>query len=140
LKFLRDWGADWREAKMKVCVSQTMFNCVQTDTLGRVVRDTDSNGWPQTGRDRAVDLLRRAHAFHIGGDQHLSFVLKYGVERFRDAGYGFCVPSVANKYRRWFNPAKPGSNRRPGQPKYCRTADPVNQSTVVISWTDSATR
>ena len=33
--------------------------------------DFDANGWPQTGRNRALRAMRKAFAFHIAGDQHL---------------------------------------------------------------------
>lgn len=118
LYFLKKWSEDWRGAKMKVCVTQTIFSAVQTNPDGNMVPDMDSNGWPQTGRNKAVDLLRRAHAFVIGGDQHLAFLVKHGIKDFGDGVYQFCVPAVANKYRRWFDPKTPGKNRKIGAPYY----------------------
>jgi len=80
--------------------------------------DMDSNGWPQTGRAKAVELLRKCFAFHVAGDQHLASFTKYGLNDWRDSSYAFCVPSIANAWpRRWF-PAQPGKNHKPGTPRY----------------------
>ena len=65
--------------------------------------DMDSNGWPQSGRDRAVRALRAAGAFHLAGDQHLGSTLRYGVDAFDDAGVVLASPAVANTWpRRWY--------------------------------------
>ena len=81
------------------------------------VQDHDSNGWPQSGRNRAVRLLRKAMAVHIAGDQHLGSTIQYGVEEWNDSSWAICVPSVANIFpRRWF-PTEEGRNREPGAPR-----------------------
>ncbi len=137
--FLDEWSKDWSDgAWMKTVISQTIFNNVATLPAGsntdaitsslRVmepgeyvqgdapVQDHDSNGWPQTPRNRAVQLMRQGLAFHIAGDQHLGSTIQYGVDEWNDAGWAICVPSVANIFpRRWF-PPEPGRNRRDGMP------------------------
>lgn len=118
LRFLKHWANNWKGAKMKVAVSQTVLASVQTGLKGRLIRDFDSDGWPVAGRDRAIDILRRGHAFTIAGDTHLSFIVQHGIERYRDGIYQFCVPALANKFRRWFEPAVPGRDRKPGSPTY----------------------
>jgi alkaline phosphatase D len=140
LSFLREWSADWRGADMKVALSQTMFANLSTypDTFiidaqtprlpvlpqgeipkdYRKAKDMDSNGWPQTGRNKALDALRKGFAVMIGGDQHLGSVIHHGIDDWEDAGYSFCVPSIANLWpRRWF-PPYPGENHQPGMPLY----------------------
>ncbi|MBE0591818.1 MAG: hypothetical protein IH616_05385 [Gemmatimonadales bacterium] len=80
--------------------------------------DMDSNGWPQTGRNRALRAIRKGFAVHLAGDQHLGSTVRYGIETWGDAGYALCVPSVANFWpRRWY-PAVPGANREPSAPRY----------------------
>ncbi|MCZ6796256.1 MAG: alkaline phosphatase D family protein [Planctomycetota bacterium] len=141
LAFLREWSTDWSGgAWMKVALSQTIFANVATlpapassdavvpqlpylpyqgypDT-DQVVADADSNGWPQTGRNRAIRELRRGFALHIAGDQHLGSTVQYGVDGWRDAGFALCVPSVANTWpRRWY-PPEPGGHRDPKRPRY----------------------
>lgn len=141
LRFLDNWATDWSdEAIMKVLLSQTIFANVATlpeeaksDGVVPGLRyaepgeyidgdqraaDCDSNGWPQTGRNRALQAIRRGLAFHIAGDQHLGSFIQYGVEGWGDGSHAFCVPSIANLWpRRWF-PPEPGLNREPGSPKY----------------------
>ena len=141
LAFLDAWAADWRDGTwMKVVLSQTLFADVATlpDTAltgsvipslpilpageyaegERVVSDMDSNGWPQSGRNRALAVMRRGFAVHLAGDQHLGSTIQYGIDAWGDAGYALCVPSVANFWpRRWY-PAEPGANRDPRAPRY----------------------
>lgn len=84
----------------------------------RFAADTDSGGWPQTPRDRAVSLLARAGALHLAGDQHLGSLVQYGVDEHRDAGFAFTAPAVANTWpRRWWPPIH-GANPDPGAPHY----------------------
>ena len=56
---------DWRDADMKVGLSQTIF-CggahIHGKLDGRLHADLDSNGWPQTGRNKAIDALRKCFA------------------------------------------------------------------------------
>ncbi len=121
LKFLRDWAADWRGADMKVALSQTIFANVATLHGGgrmHLVADYDSNGWPQTGRNKALREIRRAFAFMIGGDQHLATIVHHGIDAWNDAGWSFCVPCIANVYPRAWVPLKPARNRKEGMPDY----------------------
>lgn len=121
LAFLRHWAADWRELQMKAVLSQTIF-CGGAHLHGtrdnRVYADLDANGWPQRGRNQALAEIRKAFALHIAGDQHLGTIIHHGIDEFGDAGYSFCVPSIANLYLRWWAPLQPGANRRAGQPEY----------------------
>ena len=141
LDFLEYWASDWKEdTKMKAVLSQTIFADVVTMPSTEIsdanfpsleiypkdgyapddmpVADMDSNGWPKTGRDKAVKKLRKAFAVHIAGDQHLGSTVQYGVDEYNDSGFALCVPSIANFYpRRWF-PKEDGKNRKPGSPKY----------------------
>ena len=108
LKFLHVWGQNWNGAVMKAVVSQTVFAMASTGGAGtknnRYTMDFDADGWPQTGRDKAVDAMRRCFAFHMCGDQHLATIGQYGIDDWRDSGWWFCVPSIANLYPRWWKP------------------------------------
>ena len=138
-RFLETWAQDWDGAWQKAVISQTIFANVctlpkgtTTDAVtGRLrvnapgeyapneepVQDHDSNSWPQSGRNRAVRLLRKAAAVHIAGDQHLGSTVQYGVDNWNDSSFAICVPSVANIFpRRWF-PSEEGRNRQPGAPR-----------------------
>lgn len=121
LKFIDAWAQDWRNADMKVALSQTIF-CggahIHGEANGRLHADMDSNGWPQTGRNHALAGLRKAFAFHLAGDQHIATLFHHGIDEYRDAVWSFCVPSIANLYLRWWEPLEPGKNREPGAPDY----------------------
>jgi len=117
LNFLDWWAVNWKGEDMKVALSQTIFANMATHhggNLFRLIADMDSNGWPQTGRNKAIDALRKAFAIHLAGDQHLGSVVHHGVESWDDAIYSFCVPSIANFYPRAWWPEVEGLDRPEG--------------------------
>ena len=141
LEFLDHWVQDWSHgAKMKVLLTATIFENVATlpksahsDAIvprlrilkegeyapdDKPVADFDSNGWPQTERDKAVEIIRKGYTFHVAGDQHLGSYTKYGIDEWRTGSYAFCVPAISNIWpRRWY-PSTEGKNHKPGTPKY----------------------
>jgi hypothetical protein len=141
LTFLDHWAEDWGDGIwMKVLLSQTIFANVATipdsalsgsvipslailapDGYARgdkIVNDMDSNGWPQSGRNRTLEAIRKGFAVHLAGDQHLGSTIQYGIDDWGDAGYALCVPSVANFWpRRWYPPT-PGADHDPDSPPY----------------------
>ena len=111
LEFLDAWAKDWRGSDMKIVLSQTIFcNLANYHGPGKefIFADLDSNGWPQTGRNKALDVMRRGFAFHLAGDQHLPSIVHHGIDSYRDAGWSFCVPSIAAGYPRSWLPDKEG--------------------------------
>jgi len=107
-EFLDQWAADWRGQTLKIAVSQSPFSQSTTHSgqnFKRIEKDLDSNGWPKTGRDEAVHLLRKAYAPHIAGDQHLGMSLKHGIEMQGDAIHSFAGPSMLNIFPRIWDPA-----------------------------------
>ncbi len=140
MEFLKKWAADWSGGVwMKAAVSQTIMANVatlpspaNTDAVtpqlpilppggyaeGEMkVADHDSNAWPQTPRNEALRIIRRALAVHIAGDQHLGSTLQYGVDDWGDAPWAICVPAVSNLFpRRWY-PPEPGKNPKPQAPR-----------------------
>jgi len=109
LDFLDEWGQDWQGVNMKTVLSQTIFaNAAHRHGKYEyaLIADMDSNGWPQSARDRAVKAIRKFYGFHLAGDQHLATVVHHGVNDFGDAGYSFCVPSIVNYYNRWWEPGR----------------------------------
>jgi len=140
LDFINEWVHDWEDSWIKISLTQTIFANVSTypDTFKTdagtprlkpleqgvipkdysVAKDMDSNGWPQTGRNKALEALRKGYTFMIAGDQHLGSVVHHGIDDWEDAGISFCVPSVANVWpRRWFPPNR-GLNYQAGRPDY----------------------
>jgi hypothetical protein len=117
LEFLRGWAADWNGIVMKAALSQTVFANLQTRG-GKLDMDLDSNGWPQSGRARALRELRKGFALMIAGDQHLGSVIHHGVEEWNDSAYSFGVPSIANFYVRVWRPPFPPAKSLPDRPEY----------------------
>ena len=139
--FLDAWSQDWPQGvRAKAVLSQTPFVNVATipEEAGggevlpslpvpepgaypegyKFAADTDSGGWPQSARDRAVDAMRRCFAVHLAGDQHLGTLVQYGIDGPRDAGYAFTSPAIANTWpRRWWPPVH-GENPDAGAPHY----------------------
>lgn len=116
-EFLKKWGQDWRGHTLKALLSQTVFAGVATHhggVDGYLKADLDCGGWPQTPRNRAVDILRESMALHINGDQHLTTLTQYGVEKQRDSNWSFCTPAISAGYPRWWRPDElkmPHTNR-----------------------------
>jgi hypothetical protein len=120
LKFLREWAADWKGADMKAVLSQTIFTAMATTHGGnrqRLRADYDTNGWPQTERNKALKEMRKCFAVHLAGDQHLPAVVHYGIDDYKDAGIAFAGPAVNVGYPRWWEPEEAGQNRLPGSPE-----------------------
>ena len=116
LNFLKQWGENTDQNRMKAVLSATGF-CGGAHLHGkqsnRLHADLDSNGWPQNGRDKALELIKKAGAVHIAGDQHLPTLIKHGITKFDDGPWAFVVPAIINNYySRWWWPEdeKPGKN------------------------------
>ena len=110
-RFLNDWLMDWKGAEMKALLSQTVFANVAThhgSLENYLYGDLDSGGWPKSGRDKVIRLMRKVGALHINGDQHLPTLVQYGLEDYRDAGWSFNTPAICNFYMRWFLPDERG--------------------------------
>ena len=106
-EFLKQWAEDWRGHSLKAVLSQTVFAGVATHHGGfdgYLKADLDSGGWPQTARNRAVEIMRPSMALHINGDQHLTTLTQYGVEKQRDSNWSFCTPAISAGYPRWWRP------------------------------------
>lgn len=103
--FLKEWAADWRGHSIKVLLSQTVFAGVATHHggyNGYLVADLDCGGWPQTERNEAIRIATPAKPLHINGDQHLTSLAQYGVDKQRDGFWSFCTPAIAAGYPRWW--------------------------------------
>ena len=89
-----------------ICLTQTLFGCLQTSPAGRPLVDFDSNGYPKLGRDRAIQLLRAGRALVLSGDQHLASVVRHGIDSFTDGVVQFSGPQGGTGWTRWFEPAE----------------------------------
>lgn len=112
LDFLRDWGSEG--TKLRAVLSQSPF--CQPHHL--MVADFDSNGWPQSGRKRALEVIRDANAVMIHGDLHFSTLVQQGIDDWEDAGWSFTLPALVTGVRRYWIPEVEGENMQPGLPDY----------------------
>lgn len=121
LQFLEYWTTNWKNAEMKTVLSQTIFSMANNYSGKReneIHADFDTNGWPQTGRNKALAVIRKSFSTMVAGDQHLGTVVQHGIDNWGDAGYSFCTPAIANLWLRWWQPKKSGRNREKNMPKY----------------------
>lgn len=117
LAFLEQWATDWSGVYFKAVLSGSPL-AMCTHGYGDMVADLDSNGWPQSGRNRALRIVRKAHALTAHGDLHMACLFQNGIDAFRDGPWSYSCPSSrANSLRVW-RPDKPGMNREPGAPDY----------------------
>jgi hypothetical protein len=122
LVFLDEWGEKTEGVSMRAVLSQTGF-CGGAHRHGDfnnyLHADLDCNGWPQTGRKKALTLIQQAGAIHLAGDQHLATLVQHGIDEFGDGPFAFVAPAIVNSiYNRWWYPLdeKAGKNRDPKNP------------------------
>jgi len=60
------------------------------------------------------ELIRRARAVHIAGDQHIATLIQHGIDRHRDGPWAFVVPAIDNSYYgRWWWPEDERAGNQP---------------------------
>jgi len=105
-KFLHDWGKRTADEPLRLVLSQTIFCRASTHTgqsLKRTKFDCDSNGWPQSGRRRALEALRGDNTVMLAGDQHFGMLARQGIDKHGDGPWSFMVPGTANGFpRAWW--------------------------------------
>ncbi len=111
-KFLEEWAQESDNFPAKICLTQTLFGCVQTSPEGKALMDFDSNGYPKLGRDHAIRLLVKARALVLSGDQHLATIVRHGLEKHTDGVVQFTSPAAASGWQRWFEPRDPLANQQ----------------------------
>lgn len=145
LVFLEDWGTQKEGIAFKSVLSQTGF-CGGAHLHGqkenRLHADMDSNGWPQTGRNKALKVIKNANAVHIAGDQHISTVVQHGIIEYEDGPWAFVVPAIVNNYySRWWWPEdeQPGENNNDILPWTGRYLDGFNNKITMQAYANPDT-
>ena len=105
-RFLTAWTAQ-HPGLPKICLTQTLFACLQTTVDGVPGADADSNGTPVDARRRAVRLLKQARALVLSGDQHLGSLVRHGIDTHTDGPVQFTPPAAGTAWQRWWRPATP---------------------------------
>lgn len=105
-RFLGEWAAATRDEPLRLVLSQTIFCKGHTHTgpeLNRNHFDWDSNGWPRSGRRRALEPLKGNRTLMLHGDQHLGLLVRQGIDDWNDGPWAFMVPGTANGWpRAWW--------------------------------------
>jgi alkaline phosphatase D len=115
-RFLAAW-ADADPGTPKICFSQTLWGCLQTDERGRAQFDSDADA-AVGARRTALELVKRAGALLVSGDQHLASLVRHGLDGFDDGPVQFVAPAAGTAWQRWFEPAgglpNPGATANTG--------------------------
>ncbi len=105
-RFLGDWSVATRDEPLRLVLSQSIFCKGHTHTGPNLARnhfDWDSNGWPRSGRQRALQPLKGNRTLMLHGDQHLGLLVRQGVDDWNDGPWAFMVPGTANGWpRAWW--------------------------------------
>ena len=114
--FLKAW-AD------QLTVSQGMGAVISSSPWAHIAMysptsaDTDSNAWPQSGRNRALEAIGDAPVILLHGDVHLGTLGRHGRDIFNDGPVTYSFPSFSSRASRKWEPLEPGENRKPGAPE-----------------------
>ena len=114
--FLKEWADNLKESGgIGAVVSSSPWAHVAM--YSPTSADTDSNAWPQSGRNRALKAIGDAPVVMLHGDVHLGTLGRHGVEKFNDGPVAYSIPSFSSRASRKWNPIEPGKNRKPGAPE-----------------------
>jgi hypothetical protein len=114
--FLKNWSNKLKKSgQIGAVLSQSPWAHVAM--YSPTSADTDSNAWPQSGRNRALKAIGDAPVVMLHGDVHLGTLCRHGVEKFNDGPVAYSLPSFSSKASRKWEPLEAGNNRKPGAPK-----------------------
>ncbi len=114
--FLADWSEKLKASgQIGAVLSQSPWAHVAM--YSPTSADTDSNAWPQSGRNRALRAIGEAPVVLLHGDVHLGTLGRHGVEHFNDGPVTYSFPSFSSRASRRWEPLEPGKNRAPDAPE-----------------------
>jgi hypothetical protein len=73
--------------------------------------DMDANGWPKTGRDRALRLIAPSKGVMNSGDIHLGSLAQLGVDDWGDGPWSYSLPAFSSKQNRSWRPSVAAQGR-----------------------------
>ena len=102
--FLKVWAKGVQKKRSLAAVlSQSPF--VNIGNYDVRYGDMDSNGWPQSARNRALEAIQPSQAVMLAGDIHFGTLHQHGVKEWGDGPWGYSVPAFASKQNRKWGPA-----------------------------------
>ena len=106
--FVRNWANRVKsEGRLAAVLSQSPY--VNVGNYDRDFGDMDSNGWPQSARNRALRAIAPSGALMISGDIHYGTLLKHGIDEWGDGPWSFSVPAFTSPQNRTWNPRRPAA-------------------------------
>lgn len=134
LVFLDEWQKRTAALPVRWFLSQSMFSKGTTHigaTLRRFEIDMDTNGWPQSARNKALRTIGR-NTIMVNGDQHIGMLARLGIDTWDDGPLSFMVTGSSVGFpRAWWPEAQPvgGNLNGPNTGKYID--DLTNHITVL---------
>ncbi|MDF1861223.1 MAG: alkaline phosphatase D family protein [Verrucomicrobiales bacterium] len=114
--FLEEWSEDLKQSsRIGAVLSSSPW--AHTAMYSPTSADTDSNAWPQSGRNRALNAIGDAPVVMLHGDVHLGTLGRHGVDEFNDGPVTYSLPSFSSRASRKWEPLEAGQNRAPGAPE-----------------------
>lgn len=114
--FLKNWSSDLKHSgNIGAVLSQSPW--AHTAMYSPTSGDTDSNAWPQSGRNRALKAIGDAPVVMLHGDVHLGTLGRHGVDEFNDGPVAYSLPSFSSRASRKWEPLEVGKNRTAGTPE-----------------------
>lgn len=115
--FLRKWSANLKETGgIGAVLSQSPWAHIAM--YSPTSADLDSNGWPQSGRNRALAAIGDAPVVMLHGDVHLGTLFRHGREKWNDGPVSYSLPAFSSGTGRSWAPLQPGLNRSQNAPAY----------------------
>lgn len=115
-KFLQNWSDELTQSGgIGAILSSSPW--VHVAMYSPTSADTDSNAWPQSGRNRALNAIGKAPVVMLHGDVHLGTLGRHGIENFNDGPVTYSLPSFSSRASRKWEPLEAGQNREPGAPE-----------------------
>lgn len=109
-EFVRSWAqrVDKQDRLAAVLTQSPFVNIGNYDTR---FGDMDSNGWPQTARNRALRCIAPSQAVMLSGDIHYGTLSQMGIDEWGDGPWSFSVPAFSSKQNRRWGPSVPAQGR-----------------------------
>lgn len=108
--FVRNWalGVARRKQLAVVLAQSPLVNIGNYDVR---FGDMDSNGWPQSARNRALRAIAPSSAIMISGDIHFGTLHQHGINDWGDGPWAFSLPAFSSNQNRSWGPSEPAAGR-----------------------------
>ncbi len=109
-EFVAQWSQEVAKSnRLAVVLSQTPY--VNVGNYKPFYGDMDSNGWPQSGRKRALEAIVPSGAVMISGDIHYGTLLQHGINEWGDGPWSYSVPTFGSEANRIWKPSVAAQGR-----------------------------